>query len=280
MTPSSSPYHSYEHWQHEYNTFPSNTANLNPDTQRLNPDNFLEAAGDAKRSKLTATATPFVPVKSAKLNAAAPTFFLSRLAVFDPLANDFAEYPRKYNRILPDARNNKTTDALVMMQCPRDGQVGRFTDETTYEFNKGCHFNDPVLAEIYHTMIAQKKHDFAAFALRANIRPVNDVPPLWPPHMNLSDIKSYYFEVVEKDSKKEAKWVTILPNGSPPTAVTVHIYETDRKKWIAFDDWLTKNIKSRKWLSKSVCPMIPSIFTRGSNVTEESTHCRLRMVRT
>lgn len=49
MTPSSSPYHSYEHWQHEYNTFPSNTATLDPATQRLNPDNFLEAAGDAKR---------------------------------------------------------------------------------------------------------------------------------------------------------------------------------------------------------------------------------------
>ncbi|KAI4645897.1 hypothetical protein J4E93_005475 [Alternaria ventricosa] len=231
MTPLSPPDHSNEHWQHDYNTLPSNVATIDSATQRCNSDTFLEAAVEATSPKLSATAPPFVPVKSSTLNAAAPTFFLSRLAIFDPPADDdLAKRPRKYNRVLPDARNDKITCALEMMQCPRDGQVGRFTDETTYDFNKGWHFNDPVLATMYHTMIEPKKHSFAAFALRVNIRPVNDAPPLWPPYMNLFDIKSYYFEVVEKDSVKEAKWVTILPSGSPPTAETVHIYETDKEE--------------------------------------------------
>ena len=251
MTPFSPPYDSYEHWQHEYNTLASNATTLDSATQRHNPDNFLEAAVGATSSKLTATAPAFVPVKSSKLNAAASSFLLSRLAVFDPPADDdLAKRPRRYNRVLPDARNDKITCALEMMQCPRDGQVGRFADETTYEFNKGWHFNDPVLAEMYRTMIAPKKHNFAAFALRVNIRPVNDAPPLWPPYMNLFDIKSYYFEAVEKDSVKQAKWVTILPSGSPPTAETIHIYETDKKEWVSFGDWLAKNIKSRKWLGR------------------------------
>ncbi|KAI4709294.1 hypothetical protein J4E89_006043 [Alternaria sp. Ai002NY15] len=245
------PDHSDEHWQHEYNTLSSNSASLDSATQQLDSDDFLEAAVEATSPKLSATAPPFVPVKSTTLNATAPAFLLSRLAIFDPPADDdLAKHPRKYNRVLPDARNDKITCALEMMQCPRDGQVGRFTDETTYEFNKGWHFNDPVLAEMYHTMNRPKKRNFAAFALRVNIRPVNDAPPLWPPYMNLFDIKSYYFEVVEKDSVKQAKWVTILPNGSPPTAETVHIYETDKKEWVSFGDWLAKNIKSREWLGR------------------------------
>jgi len=199
------PFDSYEHWQDEYNTLPSNTATLDSATQGLDPDDFLETAVNVKRSTLTATAPPFIPVKSSTLNAAAPTFFLSRLATFDPPAGDLAKRPQKYNRVLPDARKDEITDALVMMRRPRDGQVGRFTDETTYEFNKNWQFNDPVLASMYHTMIAPKKHNFAAFALRVNIRPVNDAPPLWPPYMNLFDIKSYYFEIIEKDSEKQAK---------------------------------------------------------------------------
>jgi len=251
MTAFSLTYHSYEHWQHEYNTLPSNTATLDSATQRLNPDDFLKTAVNAKRSILTATAPPFVSVKSSKLNATAPSFLLSRLAIFDPPADDdLAKRPRKYNRVLSDARNDKITDPLVMMQRPRDGQVGRFTDETTYEFNKGWYFNDLILAAMYHTMIAPKKHNFAAFAQRVNIRPVNDAPPLWPPYMNLFDLKSYYFEIAEKDSVKEAKWVTILPNGSPPTAETIHVYETYKKEWVSFGDWLAKNIKSRKWLGR------------------------------
>ncbi|KAI4658132.1 uncharacterized protein J4E79_007113 [Alternaria viburni] len=251
VTPSGLLDPSYDPWQYEYEIAPSNADTFGSATQRFNRDNFFETTGIAMSSKLTATAPPFVPVKSSKLNAAAPTFFLSRLAIFDPPADDdLAKRPRKYNRVLSDARNDKITCALEMMQCPRDGQVGRFTDETTYEFNKGWHFNDPVLAEMYHTMNRPKKHDFAAFALRVNIRPVNDAPPLWPPHMNLFDIKSYYFEVVEKDSVKEARWVTILPNGSPPTAETVHIYEIYKKEWVSFSDWLAKNIKSRKWLGR------------------------------
>jgi len=251
MTSFNPPDHSNEHWQHEYNIFASNKTTLDSVTQRLNPDNFLEAAVEATISKLIATAPAFVPVKSSTLNATAPSFLLSRLAIFDPPADDdLAKRPRRYNRVLPDARNDKITCALEMMQCPRDGQVGRFTDETTYEFNKGWHFNDPVLAEMYHTMNRPKKRNFAAFALRVNIRPVNDAPPLWPPHMNLFDIKSYYFEIVEKDSMKEAKWVTILPSGSPPTAETIHIYETYKKEWVSFGDWLAKNVKSRKWVGR------------------------------
>ena len=251
MAPFSPSYHFLEAWQYEYEIAPSNTATLDSSTQHLTPDDFLEAAVEATSSRLTATAPPFVPVKSSTLNATAPSFLLSRLAIFDPPADDdLAKRPRKYNRVLSDARNDKITCALEMMQCPRDGQVGRFTDETTYEFNKGWHFNDPVLAEMYHTMNRPKKRDFAAFALRVNIRPVNDAPPLWPPYMNLFDIKSYYFEIVEKDSVKAAKWVTILPSGSPPTAETIHIYETDKKEWVSFGDWLAKNIKSRKWLGR------------------------------
>ncbi|KAI4617123.1 uncharacterized protein J4E87_008363 [Alternaria ethzedia] len=251
MAPFSPPYDSYEHWQHEYDTLASNMATLDSTTQRSNPGNILEAAVEATSPKLSAAAPPFVPVKSSTLNPAAPTFFLSRLAIFDPPADDdLVKRPRKYNRVLPDARNDKITDALEMMRRPHDGQVGRFTDETTYEFNKGWHFNDPVLAAMYHTMIAPKKHNFAAFALRVNIRPVNDAPPLWPPYVNLFDTKSYYFEIVEKDSVKQAKWVTILPSGSPPTAKTVHIYETYKKEWVSFGDWLAKNIKSRKWVGR------------------------------
>ena len=250
VTPSGLLDSSYDPWQYEYEIAPSNADTFGSATQRLNHDNFLETTDIARSSRLTATAPPFVPVKSSKLSATAPTFLLSRLAIFDPPAGDLAKRPRKYNRVLPDARNDKITDPLVMMRCPRDGQVGRFTDETTYEFNKGWHFNDPVLAEMYHTMIAPKKHNFTAFALRVNIRPVDDAPPLWPPYMNLFDIKSYYFEVVEKDSEKQAKWVTILPNGSPPTAETIHIYETYKKEWVSFGDWLAKNIKSREWLGR------------------------------
>ncbi|KAI4683141.1 uncharacterized protein J4E84_007044 [Alternaria hordeiaustralica] len=251
MTPFSLLDPSYDPWQYEYEIAPSNADTFGSATQRFNHDNFLETTGIARSSKLTATAPPFVPIKSSKLNAAAPTFLLSRLAIFDsPADDDLAKRPRKYNRVLPDARNDKITCALEMMQCPRDGQVGRFTDETTYEFNKGWHFNDPVLAEMYHTMNRPKKHNFAAFALRVNIRPVNDAPPLWPPHMNLFDIKSYYFEILEKDSVKQAKWVTILPNGSPPTAETIHIYDTYKKEWVSFGDWLAKIVKSRKWLGR------------------------------
>jgi hypothetical protein len=41
-----------------------------------------------------------------------------------------------------------------------------------------------------------------------------------------------------------------LPNGSPPTAETVHIYETARKKWIAFGDWLEKAVQPRAWVRR------------------------------
>jgi hypothetical protein len=240
---------SYDLYQ-EHDTLPLDMAALELYAGQSVTDSSFTTTSDAGISVLTATTPPFIPVKSSKLDATAPSFFLSRLAIFDPPADDLVERPRRYNRVLPDARNDKITDSIEMMRCPSDGQVGRFTEDTLLEFNKGLHYNDPVLAAMYDTVNAQKKQSFAVFALRLNIRPVNDAPPLWPPHLNLFDIKSYYFEAIEKDSEKKAKWVTILPNGSPPTAETVHIYETARKKWIAFGDWLEKAVQPRVWVGR------------------------------
>ncbi|CAI9637274.1 unnamed protein product [Alternaria burnsii] len=77
--------------------------------------------GGLESLELSATAPSFVPVKSPKLNARAPSFFLSRLAIFDPPAGDLAERPRKDNLILPNARDDNITDSIEMMKCPQDG---------------------------------------------------------------------------------------------------------------------------------------------------------------
>jgi hypothetical protein len=106
-----------------------------------------------------------VPVKS-KLNARAPSFLLSRLAIFDPPAGDLAERPHKDNLILPDARDDNITDSIEMMKCPQDGQVGRYTLETTINFNNGWHHNDPVLAAMYYVLNAKKKKNFSVFAVK------------------------------------------------------------------------------------------------------------------
>jgi hypothetical protein len=107
---------------------------------------------------------------------------------------------------------------------------------------------------MYYTMKAKKKKSFNVFASEPEIRPVSDAPPLWPSHLNLFGIKSYYFESKERDEdnkrcdgEEEAKWVTILPNGSQTTGETMPIYETDERKWVTLNDWLDKTSKLRQW---------------------------------
>ncbi|RYO22069.1 hypothetical protein AA0121_g2343 [Alternaria tenuissima] len=182
------PFDSSPPYEHDF------SPSLNPAAQQFTPGG---QHGGLEGPKLTATAPSFVPVKS-KLNARAPSFLLSRLAIFDPPAGDLAERPRKDNLILPDARDDNITDSIEMMKCPQDGQVGRYTLETTINFNNGWHHNDPVLAAMYYVLNAKKKKNFS----------------------------------------KYAKWITILPKGSPPTAKTVHIFEPDKEKWTIFGDWL------------------------------------------
>ncbi|CAN9081490.1 unnamed protein product [Alternaria alternata] len=243
------PFDSSPPYEHDFSPF------LNPAAQQFTPGG---QHGGLEGPKLTATAPSFVPVKS-KLNARAPSFLLSRLAIFDPPAGDLAERPRKDNLILPDARDDNITDSIEMMKCPQDGQVGRYTSETIINFNKGWHYNDPVLAAMYYILNAKKKKDFSVFAVKHEIRPVADAPPLWPPHLNLFDIKRYYFESktrrgrkLRRCDKRYAKWVTILPKGSPPTAETVHIFEPDEEKWVVFGDWLeTVSNTSPGWVGRT-----------------------------
>ncbi|CAN9138882.1 unnamed protein product [Alternaria sp. RS040] len=238
--------------RYEHNLLPS----LNPAAQQFKPG---EQYGGLEGPKLTATAPSFVPVKSSKLNARAPSFLLSRLAIFNPPAGDLAERPRKDNLILPNARDDNITDSIEMMKCPQGGQVGRYTRKTVINFNKGWHYNDPVLAAMYYILNAKKKKNFSVFAVKHEIRPVDDAPPLWPPCLNLFDIKRYYFESktrrgwkLRRCDKRYAKWVTILPKGSPPTAETVHIFEPDEEKWIVFGDWLeTVSNTSLGWVGRT-----------------------------
>ncbi|RYO61398.1 hypothetical protein AA0113_g6802 [Alternaria arborescens] len=209
-----------QRYEHEF------SLSLNPAAQKFTPG---EQHGGLEGPRLTATAPSFVPVKSSKLNARAPSFLLSRLAIFDPPAGGLAERPRKNNLILPDARDDNITDSIEMMKCPQDGQVGRYTSETIINFNKGWHYNDPVLAAMYYILNAKKKKDFSVFAVKHEIRPVDDAPPLWPPHLNLFDIKR-----------------------SPPTAEAVHIFEPDEEKWVIFGDWLeTVSNTSPGWVGRT-----------------------------
>ncbi|KAL1801594.1 hypothetical protein ACET3X_001936 [Alternaria dauci] len=221
---------------------------LDPPTWHFTPEDQRGHIGSLESPKLDATAPKFVPVKSSKLNATAPSFLLSRLSIFHSPAGNLAERPRKANLVLPNASDDIITDSLEMMQCPKDGQVGRYTSETTLEFNNGWHHNDPVLAAIYHILKTKKKNNFSVLATNHGIRPVDDAPPLWPPHMNLFDIKCYYLKAKMLRcfwknricDEENAEWITILPNGSPPTAETIHIFESHEGKWLLFGDWLEK----------------------------------------
>ncbi|CAN9193131.1 unnamed protein product [Alternaria alternata] len=242
--------------RHEHDFSPTFITPSNPAAHQSTPGDQHDGL---ESPKLSATAPSFVPVKSSKLDARAPSFLLSRLAIFDPPTADLAERPRKDNLILPDARDNNITDSTEMMKYPQDGQVGRYTDETTINFNKGWHHNDPVLAAMYYILNAKKKKNFSVFAVKHEIRPVDDAPPLWPPYLNLFDIKRYYFESktrrgwkLRRCDKRYAKWVTILPKGSPPTAETVHIFEPDEEKWVVFGDWLeTVSSTSPGWVGRT-----------------------------
>jgi hypothetical protein len=103
---------------------------------------------------------------------------------------------------------------------------------------------------MYHHTNALRTSGFAVFALKPEFRPVLDAPPLWPTDLNGFGIKSYYFKINDKDTPEEAKWVTILPYGSPPTAGTIHIYETEKKIWVSFSDWLRQACASQEWVGK------------------------------
>ncbi|KAF1944779.1 hypothetical protein EJ02DRAFT_432120 [Clathrospora elynae] len=124
-----------------------------------------------------------------------------------------------------------------MLQCPGDGQIGRFTESTIYCFSDRW-YNDPVLAVIQATITELKRKCLATFPPNFKVRPVNDAPPLWPTDLSPFDIKSYYFEVKETCGGEEAKWVKILPLGSVPAADTVHVYEAGKNKWVALGNWL------------------------------------------
>ncbi|KAL7770284.1 hypothetical protein CFE70_000217 [Pyrenophora teres f. teres 0-1] len=188
--------------------------------------------------KFNAKAPVFTPTKFSKLSPTAPSFLLSRLAIFDPPSNDRKARLSKCKLILPNARKENIADYLSMLKNPQDGQVGRFTKETTYKFNKGLHRNDPVLAAIYSQIIALRKKDIGFFAIKLEANPVNDAPPLWPPGRNLFDAKAYHFEPKDKYGEKEMFWFTIMPHGSPPNANTIHVYENEKQKWVALGDWL------------------------------------------
>ncbi|KAG9388428.1 hypothetical protein A1F94_001320 [Pyrenophora tritici-repentis] len=186
-----------------------------------------------------AKAPAFTPTKLSKLNPTAPNFLLSRLAIFDPPSGNPQARPRKCMLVLPNACEENITDDLSMLKIPQDGQVGRFTMETTYKFNKGFHHNDVVLGAIYDEVIALRKKDISFFTIKLEVNPVNDAPPLWPPGRNLFDVKAYYFESKEKyGEKKDMLWVTILPHGSPPNADTIHVFETKKQKWVVLGEWL------------------------------------------
>ncbi|CAN9100825.1 unnamed protein product [Alternaria alternata] len=208
------PFDSSPPYEHDF------SPSLNPAAQQFTPGG---QHGGLEGPKLTATAPSFVPVKS-KLNARAPSFLLSRLAIFDPPAGDLAERPRKDNLILPDARDDNITDSIEMMKCPQDGQVGRYTLETTINFNNGWHHNDPVLAAMYYVLNAKKKKNFSRYYFRSKT-------------LRNRNLHRYDWKLHRCD-QKYAKWITILPKGSPPTAKTVHIFEPDKEKWIIFGDWL------------------------------------------
>jgi hypothetical protein len=132
------------------------------------PDDPRWITGDPDSLRLNTTAPSFVPVKSSKLAATAPSFLLSHLAIFDSPADGLAERPHKCKLVLPDAGDDKITDSIEMMQCPRDGQIGRFTDDTTIEFNNGWHHNDPVIAAMHHAINARKEN-LDVFALKEEV---------------------------------------------------------------------------------------------------------------
>ncbi|KAG9187360.1 hypothetical protein G6011_05231 [Alternaria panax] len=254
MVASESAIHPYDNYQRcNYDSSGYTMTNTDPTAQQFNPDQIDGDADNFESLTLSATAQSFVPVKSSELDAAAPSFLLSRLAIFDPPTEGLIDNSQKCTLVLPNERDDNITDSAEMMQYPQNGQVGRFTCDTILRFNKGRHHHDPVLAAMSSIIHAQRKKNFDAFALKPDIRPADDAPPLWPSHLNLFDIKSYYFKskAIDKgkrrDGEEEAKWITILPNGSPPTAETIHIHEPDNKKWVVFGSWLDERSKSQDW---------------------------------
>lgn len=46
---------------------------------------------------------------------------------------------------------------------------------------------------MYEEMVALGKNDVAFFSVKLQVHPVNDAPPLWPPGLDLFDVKAYYF---------------------------------------------------------------------------------------
>ncbi|RMZ74535.1 tat pathway signal sequence [Pyrenophora seminiperda CCB06] len=181
---------------------------------------------------------PKVKVTPPKLGPKAPSFLLSRLAIVDPPSEESWMLASGTSLVLPDARIGRITNYLSMMQNPQDGQVGRFTKHGVYHVNQGWQQDDSVLEVMNEEMTKMTKTDMEFFAIKLEVYPVNDAPPLWPAGLNVFDCKSYYFKTREMYGQKEMQWVTILPNGSPPTADTVHVFDDELKKWVPFGKWV------------------------------------------
>jgi hypothetical protein len=210
----------------------------------------LPSLSDMRPSaKSDPTASTFIPstdsnrqlaYSKSKLNLGAPPFIPPRFSLFSqPLYPSFKYREYKAPEFaLPNARRDDMIRLEDMLSFPEHGQVGRFSKDTTIEYNSGVHRHDPALVAMRKAISVLKKQHLHIFEPKFEVEPLDDAAPVWPVGRNPVGVKYYTFKMKEDFGDNFTAPVTISPTGSYPSADTVHLYKAGEKKWVAFSEWL------------------------------------------
>jgi hypothetical protein len=199
--------------------------------------------------KFDPTASTFIPstdsnfrlaYSKSKPNLGAAPFITPRLSLFSqPLYSSFKYREYKAPEFaLQNARRDDMIRLEDMLSFTEHGQVGRFSKDTTIEYNSGVHRHDPVLVAMRKTISVLKKQHLHIFEPKFEVEPLDDAAPVWPVGRNPVGVKYYTFEMKKDYGDNFTAPVTIFPTGSYPNADTVHLYKAGEKKWVAFFEWL------------------------------------------